>query len=594
MPIPEHIIDEIRQASDVVDIVGQYLPLKKMGATYKTLCPFHQEKTPSFNVNPQKQIWHCFGCGKGGNVYTFLMEYDKVSFVEAVRTLAQKAGIKIPEARADFKGGQHDLLYQANELAARFFSDNLADPKNRAARDYLDKRGITKETIELFRLGYAPNEWDSLLKAAGRSGLSLPLLQEAGLVVARETGPGFYDRFRHRIIFPFFSLGGRVIGFGGRSLEQNPQAKYLNSPETPIYHKGRGFYGFSQTKSAIGDVGFAILVEGNFDLIVPFQAGFKNILATAGTALTPDQARLLSRYARRVVVCYDPDNPGQAATERAIEPLLEAGLDVKAALLPPNLDPDAFLRERGAEEFGALIKNAITFVEFMVMRASMQRDLSQISEKSRLVNDLAGLMVKVEDTVSRAHYAKETSDLCRVDESLVWDLVRKKQGLSPKQAAAPGNELPKTDWEHELFVLLVKRPQFLKQFWPQLKEGELASDWLSALLQKMDQMYQERGLIDPAGLLEQFKDPEQQQSLAMILARSRQGEDTLDDADKDRTVLRDYIKKLKEMKLKPRLKELQEKIKVSEKAGDQQQVAQLLAQYQELRQIYAGKKRLIL
>jgi DNA primase len=588
--IPEHIIDEIRQASDVVAVVGQYLPLKKMGNTYKTLCPFHQEKTPSFNVNPQKQIWHCFGCGKGGNVYTFLMEYDKVSFVEAVRTLAAKAGIKIPETRADFKEGQHDLLYQANELAARFFADNLADPKNHLAQEYLEKRGITKETQELFRLGYAPNEWDGFIKAAGRSGLSLPLLQEAGLVVARETGSGFYDRFRHRIIFPFFSLGGRVIGFGGRSLEQSPQAKYLNSPETPIYHKGRGFYGFSQTKSAIGDAGYAILVEGNFDMIVPFQAGYKNILATAGTALTPDQARLLSRYARRVVVCYDPDNAGQAATERAVEPLLEAGLDVKAALLPPNMDPDTFIRERGAGEFGALIKNAITFVEFLVMRASLQKDLSQISEKSRLVNDLAGLMGKVEDTVSRSHYIKETSDLCGVDESLVLDLMRKKQGLSPKPAAGPGRELPKTDWEHEVFVLFVKRPQFLEQFWPQLKEGELASGWLQSLLQRMDQLYRERGIIDPAGLLEQFQDPEQQQRLTMILARSRQGEDTLDDVDKDRTVLRDYIRKLKEQKLKPRMKELQEKIKSSEKAGDQGQVSLLLAQYQELRQIYAGKK----
>jgi DNA primase len=588
--IPEHIIDEIRQASDVVDIVGQYLPLKKLGNTYKTLCPFHQEKTPSFNVNPQKQIWHCFGCGKGGNVYTFLMEYDKVSFVEAVRTLAQKAGIKIPETRADFKDGQHDLLYQANELAARFFSDNLADPKNASAREYLEKRGITKETRELFRLGYAPNEWDGFIKYAGRSGLSLPLLQESGLIVARETGSGFYDRFRHRIIFPFFSLGGRVIGFGGRSLEQSPQAKYLNSPETPIYHKGRGFYGFSQTKSAVGDAGYAILVEGNFDLIVPFQAGYKNILATAGTALTPDQARLLSRYARRVVVCYDPDQAGQSATERAVEPLLEAGLDVKAALLPPNMDPDAFIRERGAEEFGALIKNAITFVEFLVMRTSMQRDLSQISEKSKLVNDLAGLMVKVEDTVSRSHYIKETSDLCGVDESLVLDLLRKKQGLSPKQAAAPGNELPQTDWEHEIFALLIKRPQFLEEFGPRLKEGNLASPWLQGMLARLETQYGQSGRIEGAKLFEDLVDQEEQNRLSAIIARSHQGDDTLDDSDKDRTVLRDYLKKLKELRLKPRMKELQEQIRVSEKAGKKEQVSLLLAQYQELRQIYAGKK----
>lgn len=588
--IPEHIIDEIRQASDVVAVVGQYLPLKKMGNTYKTLCPFHQEKTPSFNVNPQKQIWHCFGCGKGGNVYTFLMEYDKVSFVEAVRTLAQKAGIKIPETRADYQDGQHDLLYQANELAARFYSDNLADPKNQLAREYLEKRGITKETIDLFRLGYAPNEWDGFLKYAGRSGLSLPLLQEAGLIVARETGTGFYDRFRHRIIFPFFSLGGRVIGFGGRSLEQTPQAKYLNSPETPIYHKGRGFYGFSQTKSAIGDAGYAILVEGNFDLIVPFQAGFRNILATAGTALTPDQARLLSRYARRVVVCYDPDNPGQAATERAIEPLLEAGLDVKAALLPPGMDPDAFIREKGPEEFGQLINNAVSFVEFMVMRASMQRDLSQISEKSKLVNDLAGLMVKVEDPVSRSQYARETADLCGVDESLVLDLMRKKQGLSPRQAAAPGNELPKTDWEHEIFVLLLKRPQLLSEVHDTLAEAGIASPWLQGMLIRLETQYGQSGRIEGAKLFEELVDQEEQQRLSAIIARSHQGDDTLDDADKDRTVLRDYIKKLKELKLKPRLKELQEQIKASEKAGDQQQVSRLLAQYQELRQIYAGKK----
>ncbi|MBI5804571.1 DNA primase [candidate division TA06 bacterium] len=588
--IPEHIIDEIRQASDVVDIVGQYLPLKKMGNTYKTLCPFHQEKTPSFNVNPQKQIWHCFGCGKGGNVYTFLMEYDKVSFVEAVRTLAQKAGIKVPETRADYKDGRHDLLYQANELAASFFSENLADPKNASAREYLEKLGITKETQELFRLGYAPNEWDGFIKYAGRSGLSLPLLQESGLIVARETGSGFYDRFRHRIIFPFFSLGGRVIGFGGRSLEQSPQAKYLNSPETPIYHKGRGFYGFNQTKSAVGDAGYAILVEGNFDLIVPFQAGFKNILATAGTALTPDQARLLSRYARRVVVCYDPDSAGQSATERAIEPLLEAGLDVKAALLPPNMDPDAFIREKGAEEFGALIKNAITFVEFLVMRTSLQKDLSQISEKSKLVNDLAGLMVKVEDTVSRAQYARETADLCGVDESLVLDLMRKKQGLSPKQAAAPGKELPQIDWEHEIFVLLIKRPQFLEEFGPQLKEGNLPSPWLQGMLARLETQYSQSGRIEGAKLFEDLVDQEEQNRLSAIIARSHQGDDTMDDADKDRTVLRDYLKKLKELRLKPRMKELQEQIKLSEKAGNREQVSQLLAQYQELRQIYAGKK----
>jgi DNA primase len=590
MPIPEDIIDAVRQSSDVVDVIGQYLPLKKAGNTYKTLCPFHQEKTPSFNVNPQKQIWHCFGCGKGGNVFSFLMEYDKVSFVEAVKTLAQKAGIRIPESRADYKDGQHDLLYQANEFAAKFFSEQLQKPQHQAAREYLDKRGISKETMERFRLGFAPDAWDELIKAAERSGLSLQLLAEAGLAVPRETGKGHYDRFRNRIIFPFFSLGGRVIGFGGRSLEQNPQAKYLNSPETPIYRKGRGFYGFGHTKSAVAEAGWAVLVEGNFDLIVPYQAGFKNILATAGTALTPDQARLLSRYAKRAVICYDPDNPGQAATERAVEPLLEAGLDVAAALLPPGLDPDQLVRQKGPEEFGALLKNAVSFVEFLVMRASLQRDLSQISEKSRLVNGLVGLLLKVEDPVARRHYIRETAELCSVEEELVVDLLRKKQGLAPKTSAAgaPAPEGP--DWEHQIFALLLKRPQLLDEVRDPLSRPGIASSWLQGMLDRLEAQYQQNGRIDGAKLFEELVDPAEQQKLSAIIARSHQGEDTLDDAEKDGRELRDYLRKLQEQRLKPRLRELQERIRQAEKQKDMERVNSLLAEYQELKKINAGKK----
>jgi DNA primase len=444
--------------------------------------------------------------------------------------------------------------------------------------------------MERFRLGFAPDAWDELIKAAERSGLSLQLLAEAGLAVPRETGKGHYDRFRNRIIFPFFSLGGRVIGFGGRSLEQNPQAKYLNSPETPIYRKGRGFYGFGHTKSAVAEAGWAVLVEGNFDLIVPYQAGFKNILATAGTALTPDQARLLSRYAKRAVICYDPDNPGQAATERAVEPLLEAGLDVAAALLPPGLDPDQLVRQKGPEEFGALLKNAVSFVEFLVMRASLQRDLSQISEKSRLVNGLVGLLLKVEDPVARRHYIRETAELCSVEEELVVDLLRKKQGLAPKTSAAgaPAPEGP--DWEHQIFALLLKRPQLLDEVRDPLSRPGIASSWLQGMLDRLEAQYQQNGRIDGAKLFEELVDPAEQQKLSAIIARSHQGEDTLDDAEKDGRELRDYLRKLQEQRLKPRLRELQERIRQAEKQKDMERVNSLLAEYQELKKINAGKK----
>jgi DNA primase len=583
--IPDEIIDEVRQATDIVAVIGQHLPLRKAGQNYRALCPFHQEKTPSFNVNPQKQIWHCFGCGKGGNVFTFLTEYEKVSFGQAVRDLAKKAGIRIPELPGEKPEG-HDLLYQANEFAARFFQSVLGGDAGAAAREYLDRRGIKQETVELFRLGYAPNAWDELMRAAQAAGHSQALLAEAGLIVPREKGTGHYDRFRHRIMFPFFSLGGRVIGFGGRSLEASPQAKYLNSPETAIYHKGRGFFGFAQTKTFIMDAGLAVLVEGNFDLLRPFQDGYKNIVATAGTALTPDQARLLSRYAKTVVICYDPDGPGLAAAERAVEPLLEAGLDVRVALLPEGRDPDAVVSQDGAAAFGRIVEQAVSFVEFRVMRARKSRDLSLPAEKSQLVNGLLGLAALVADPVRRSLYYKEIAEMAGLEESLVADLARKRQGLKPreKEETTPPGQVhsPQDRWEQEILGLLLRRPELASR----LEEKPQLWDYLSPGFRKVaariETMHQESGKVDEAGLFHQAESPEEQVLVSAALGLGRVSEDSLEGAEDDERKFADYLINLERQTVKPRLKALQAAIREAQRSRDLPRERELLEQFNQL------------
>jgi len=589
--IPDEIIDEVRQASDVVAVIGQYVPLKKAGQNWKARCPFHQEKTPSFNVNPAKQIWHCFGCGKGGNVYTFLMEYEKVSFIEAVRTLAQRAGINLPANAQEYQPGAHDLLYQANEFAAKFFQERLAGPSGQIAREYLKTRGVEQATSDLFRLGSAPNAWDELIKAATREGLSLPLLKEAGLVVPNERETGHYDRFRHRVMFPFFSLGGRAIGFGGRSLDDKPTAKYLNSSESPIYHKGRGLYGLFQARSAIAERREAVVVEGNLDVIIPFQAGFRNVVATAGTALTSDQCKLLSRYAARVVLCYDADQAGQNAAERAIELLLDAGLDVRIAIPPVGKDPDRTVREHGPEFFERMTAEAMSFVEFKVMRAREQRDLGQVAEKSEMVNGILSLLARIDDPVRRRLYVKQLAESSGLEESFVMDLARKKSGAAPRAAApagAGGPALPAL--EAEVFAILLRRPQLIAETLSKVQALSLISTGLSKTLIKLDHLYQADGVIDQAKLVDKFEDAADRRMLTETMAHAKLRDDSLDDLEQDHKNLAQFVATMTKESLRPYKQGIQEELKALSPDGDGiEKQNELLRKYQETLGEKAGK-----
>jgi len=425
--IPQELIDDIRAANDIVDVIGERIPIKKAGRNYKAVCPFHQEKTPSFNINPERQIYHCFGCGAGGNVISFVMEHDKVGFLDAVRELASRAGIKLPERVGRFGDESDDPIYGTNALAMQYFRRCLASDRGEAAREYCMNRGLTEEVMEEFRIGYAPPGWDGLTKAAKKEGVSETVLEEAGLVIRRDGG-GVYDRFRDRLIFPLLLTGGRAIGFGGRALgDQEP--KYLNSPETRVYRKSYFLYGLAQAMPALRASREAILVEGYTDLISLHEAGFANAVASAGTALTPQQAKAMSRYADKVFVLYDGDSAGIQAATRAAETLVQLGLKVRVAMLPEGVDPDTFVRKRGAEALKDELEGSLDFIDFYVAanppaspedRESAARGLietvARIEDalKADLMLEKIGQALSIgRGAVTRAYEAKKAEDAAR-------------------------------------------------------------------------------------------------------------------------------------------------------------------------------------
>lgn len=389
--IPEQLIEDIKSANDIVDVISERLPVKKAGRNYKACCPFHDEKTPSFNINPERQIYHCFGCGVGGNVITFLMEYEKIGFLDAVRELAQRAGISLPERSGASE--REDPVYAANALALRYFRDCFVGESGAAARDYWRGRGIGDEVTETFRIGYAKPGWDGLLKRAKKEGVGAAVLEEAGLAIEREGG-GHYDRFRDRLIFPLLWTGDRAVGFGGRALDDS-EPKYLNSPETRVYHKGSYLYGLAQARPALRASREAILVEGYMDTLSLYEGGFHNVVASAGTALTPEQARILARYADRVFVAYDGDAAGIGAATRAAELLVRLGVKVRIAGLPSGSDPDSFVREHGAEAMKGELTTALDFIDFLL--AANPPETADDREKA--ARNLLDTVASIEDPI---------------------------------------------------------------------------------------------------------------------------------------------------------------------------------------------------
>ena len=450
MLIPDHKVDEVRAATDIVEVVGEYVRLKRRGSNYIGLCPFHQEKTPSFNVNPEMGIFKCFGCGSGGDGFRFLMQVENIGFVEAVRSLADRAGITLPESQEEHREqSESESIHNALRFAGRFFFDQLTQTEEgKPALEYLTQRGFTPATIKKYGLGYAPLGWDALLTAAGKEPIKAEMLEKAGLVIPRKDGSGHYDRYRDRVIFPIFSHVGKVIGFGGRILKPaDDQPKYINSPETRVYHKSRVLYGLYQAKRAIRKREEVLLVEGYTDVISLHQSGIDHAVATSGTALTAEQIKMIKRYAQRVLVLYDADSAGANAALRGIDLLLEKGLTVYALELPEGDDPDSYVREHGGLAFEEYLQTKRKdFVQFIYDISHRNGQWDTPEGQGRVTRSIVESIALMPDATMHEPFIRRASHVLKVPDIPLFETLseclRNRKHKRSRSAPAAQPEAP--------------------------------------------------------------------------------------------------------------------------------------------------------
>jgi DNA primase len=428
MPLfPSTFIDDLKSHVDIVQVVQERVPLRKSGATWKGLCPFHGEKTPSFHVNGDKGFFHCFGCGVGGDVIKFVELHDKVGFQDAVRQLAARAGLAVPEAdaaRQDAESSrEREALLKVHEIAAAWFREQLAAPAGAAARRFLAERAMTPDTIQALGIGFAP-AFGGLRARLQQEGFEEPLLIKSGLVVQRDAGPA-RDRFRNRLMIPICRDTGAIIAFGGRAMDAGQQPKYLNSPETAIYVKGRTLYGLQLAKGPIARLKYAVLVEGYFDWAQAWQAGIANVVASSGTALTSAQARLLRRFAAKIVLSFDPDAAGQGAAARSSELLVTEGFQVNVAMLTSGEDPDTYIRTRGGTAYQELLRHSRPYLEYLLDRTAADVDLSTDEGRRSFLGQMLAVAARIPDAAQRDQFADRLSHKARITEEVVRAEIRK-------------------------------------------------------------------------------------------------------------------------------------------------------------------------
>jgi DNA primase len=543
-----HLLDDIRARIDIVEMVGQSVTLKRAGVNWKGLCPFHAEKTPSFTVHPGKGIFHCFGCGAGGDVFGFLMRQDRLTFPEAVRALASRAGIDLPAPSAPIAGeGKLDALRQAMARAADYYQERLWSPTGARAREYLATRGIDTEVARRFGLGWAPEGWDHLLGVLHQHGVADELAVQAGLVVPRQTGPGFYDRFRGRLLFPIRDPQGRVVAFGGRGLGAE-EPKYLNSPETPLYTKGHALYGLDLAREAMRARGRAIVVEGYIDCVMAHQHGFAETVAALGTAFTPAQLALLRRHAEEVITVFDADAAGQKAAARA-EELMDDASDlrdlgwsvaraggggrpgyfaVKVAVLPSGHDPDSLLRAEGAAAFRSRLDEARGILSFVMAQALDAEDLRTERGRATAHARAALILSKVTDAEEATVLARQASRALAVDATQLWIEARQLRGARARQGRLdrPGSAPPAagTAWpaptlaERDLVTLLVHRAEARAALLPCLADDDVSHPGLRAIVAAL----REAPGVEPEALLPALAGEAERGLLAGVLVEEHE------------------------------------------------------------------------
>lgn len=592
MRFPRGFADDVKNQGDIVRIVSDYVSLKKRGANHIACCPFHSEKTPSFNVHAGKGIYKCFGCGAGGGIFDFVMQIEGCSFPEAVKIVAEKSGIPIPavEETEDYKKVTRDreTVLRLNEWAAEFFEYHLNESREGdQARTYVLERGITEESCKLFRIGYAPDRWDGLINHLRERGATTDEIDTSGLAVLKEQG-GLYDRFRGRVIFPITDSQGRVIAFGGRVMGEG-EPKYLNSPETALYTKGRNLYGLAVAKNEIRNRGFAILVEGYLDCIIPYQEGIHNVVASLGTALTDSQVRLLRRYMDQpqIVVNFDPDSAGQAATMRSIEMLLVEGFKVNILRMPTDEDPDEFVRAHGADQFRALLKTTQPYIEYIIDMAIQSHDTSRPSGKVEAINTILPHLARMRDKVARADYADQIADRFKVDSRVIREEMKRvatnrQQALDPKRLRAAQEITPA---ERQLLELLVANADVRRAIISNLKEQDYADLATGEVFRAIASIESEAVELDFSALSERVEGEMARELLPDLLISDLAwaGGDDFDTLFKKAT---EALSSLRRRHLDRRLDAIQLELGLAERESDTERVLSL---YQEKTEIQKRK-----
>jgi DNA primase len=581
---PQTFIDDLKRQADIVRIVQDYVPLKKAGANWRAPCPFHKETKPSFNVNPSKEMFFCFGCHKGGTVFNFIMEMERISFPEAIKLVAEKSGVALPPmVDADrFETRRHDtdLVIELNQWALQWWEDQLQSRAAASVRKYLKDRDITEETSKTFHVGFAPDSWEALSTHLRQKGATQEQLEKSGLVVKKDEG-GSYDRFRGRLIFPVFDTQGKPIAFGGRTLDPEGEPKYLNSPETAAYTKGRHLYGLHLSKDEIRRQGFAILVEGYLDLIVPYQNGVRNVVASLGTALTPEQVKLVGRFARKVLVNYDGDRAGVQAAKRAIETILAEDIEVKVLVLPDNADPDDFIRKHGVSEYNRRRGEAQPHIQFVIDQAVRDRSLNSPADKAAAVEETLPFVRAVRDRIQKREYFDIVMDALRVQREQRRELWQQLRGASTSTAAVQkvfAREIRPTVAEEKLLGLLVANDELRNIILPRLEPSDYEGLATGAIFRALKKLGEEEKEITYEALSEATAD---NQTATEILPRILITEpaESFDESLADANSCLDALRLLK---LDRDIDELSTQIAEADRAGDDKLRDQLVMKKLEL------------
>ncbi|MFH1854004.1 MAG: DNA primase [Candidatus Omnitrophota bacterium] len=587
--ISEHILNEIQDRCDIVEIISSYVPLNPAGRNFKALCPFHHEKTPSFVVSPDKQIYHCFGCNSGGNVFNFVKEYEKIDFIDAVKMLAEKTGVKLPEYKKE-KSEDASLasaIYTTNDIAADFYSGSLA--KRAASSDvqrYIEKRGIENAIAKKFRLGYTDSSWRSLTDYLMQRGIKHDVALKAGLILKGKDN-SYYDLFRNRLVFPIFDARGRVLGFGARVLDSS-LPKYINSPETLVYKKAQHLYGLNFARDYIRERGFAVITEGYLDVITSHQYGVNNTISSLGTALTVDQIRLLRRYTNNVIMVYDADQAGQMATLRGLDLLLEEGMNVKIACLEKGHDPDSFIRKFGPRGFDVSIKKAKNLFEYKLDILKEKFNIDEPEAKAEIVKEMLSSISRVRNAVIKAEFIKNLSAELTIREEAIWEELKKtgkrnRQSIGfvrSRQETEDSQQITKksiniSPAEKILLRLMIEDNNVVNVVKKDLQSFDFKNPDIKQLIEMLFSFDTEKAFVDARRLINYLEGKVSPHIISFII------NDEVEIKDKERNI-RDCIKVIKKENIDRQLKDIQNRLSIAQKNGYKDEAKGLLEEFNRL------------